>query len=307
VELLDGRPATIDEVGPEGEDKLAYEFHEWSGESRRMMGSLLLTGQVVHAWQGTTLFIREQDEDTVDAIVEQVEASTLPTLDPEADRTAFVTEQWSAEQQMQIVQTLATAGIPSEIDAAGDLVVHQSDDDDASDIIEAILDGADVDMSVSHGDDGLDAQKLLGDLFLAASSIRKNPVDYAAAAELAELYRSAEGAPLPFGFGRASWREILGASADLLNTINGSEDYKVEGFEDADGDEHVATDEIDQTDKNIPTDAVDGDAADQSDTHTDTESEPESDTDAEEEEELDDGERISASASTLRDLLRPYV
>ncbi|GIT46118.1 MAG: hypothetical protein Ct9H300mP12_07030 [Acidimicrobiales bacterium] len=52
VALVSEPPADPAEVGASDEDQLAYELHEWAGESRRILDQDLTAAGVAHAWQG---------------------------------------------------------------------------------------------------------------------------------------------------------------------------------------------------------------------------------------------------------------
>ena len=121
--LQSGARYTTEQVAVDGEDQVAYECHEWSHESRVMFESLLQTAGVSHAWHGITVMVRETDEERVDAMAEEVEASTVPQLDPELDKVGYETNDWSDEHQTDVLIALTQAGIPHLIDAEGDLVV----------------------------------------------------------------------------------------------------------------------------------------------------------------------------------------
>ena len=81
VGLVDAPPIAPEEVGEEGDEQIAYEFHDWSFESRRMLDQLLTGHKIAHAWQGATMIVRVADEATVDGLVDEVEVAALPTLD----------------------------------------------------------------------------------------------------------------------------------------------------------------------------------------------------------------------------------
>src|ERR687893_254470 len=75
---------TGDDVGeqPDGE-QLAYEFEEWDNQSRVLLDQLLGGESIMHVWEGATLVVRAVDEPRVDELVEQVEITNQPTLDPD--------------------------------------------------------------------------------------------------------------------------------------------------------------------------------------------------------------------------------
>ncbi|MSX75688.1 MAG: hypothetical protein F2744_08470, partial [Actinobacteria bacterium] len=63
-----------EDVGLE-DGQMAYECSSWAGESRGLLGSLLVSAGINHAWQGTTVTVHEADEERVDALIDDVLAS----------------------------------------------------------------------------------------------------------------------------------------------------------------------------------------------------------------------------------------
>ena len=59
--LVDEAPVEAAEVGSSDEDQLAYELHEWAGESRRILDQVLTADGIAHAWQGATLVVDGRD------------------------------------------------------------------------------------------------------------------------------------------------------------------------------------------------------------------------------------------------------
>ena len=109
-----------------GGEWLAYEFHEWSLESRVMLAQLLTADKVVHSWQGTTLMVHESLEEAVDNLVEEVEetekakeAISRP-IGPEDDLTAFELGEWPETLRAELMERLVQARVPHMIDTGGD-------------------------------------------------------------------------------------------------------------------------------------------------------------------------------------------
>jgi hypothetical protein len=138
VGLVEEEPLAPEEVGTFEEDKLEYDLHEWSYESRRMLDQLLTGAGLAHAWQGATMVVRDVDEDAVDALVEEVEHTMLPTLDPEAERKTYAMAEWTPGQQSQLSNLLGMTGLPHEFDVNGDLVVLAEDEDEIDAFIEEV-------------------------------------------------------------------------------------------------------------------------------------------------------------------------
>src|SRR4051794_7658676 len=63
-------------------DQIAYELSEWSPESRTLLDQLLVGDSVPHVWESGTLVVDQANEAKTDLLVDQVEVSQQPTLDP---------------------------------------------------------------------------------------------------------------------------------------------------------------------------------------------------------------------------------
>ena len=63
-------PTTVETELADGQ--LAYDCAAWAGESRGLLTSLLTTAGIAHAWQGTMLTVREEDEEAVDELIDDV-------------------------------------------------------------------------------------------------------------------------------------------------------------------------------------------------------------------------------------------
>ena len=69
VGLVTEAPLAPEDVGSSDEEQLAYELHDWSFESRRMLDQLLTGAGLAHSWQGATMIVRVDDEDAIDDLV----------------------------------------------------------------------------------------------------------------------------------------------------------------------------------------------------------------------------------------------
>jgi hypothetical protein len=263
--------------------EVAYDLAEWAVESRVMIEQLVEGEGVPHAWEGTTLVIPGAFEARVDALIEQVEVTTLPTLDPDAPKVAYNLDDWTDEQHGALQAAFAQAGIAFEYDADGDLVVLEDDQDRVEALIDAIdtagpaaiepAFGADdewaddewADDEGASADESIDAAEVLSDLFVAADKLMHNATDHDGVLGLVAAAASAEEMRVPYGFSPAVWRDIVGQAVHLKGLLEGDPDAVAaaiaEGEAESDGD---ADDDVD--------DAV-----------------------------------IESRARTLRDTLRPYV
>ena len=136
------------DAGDDAGEWLAYEFHEWSLESRVMLQQLLTVDQVVHSWQGTTLMVHESLEATVDSLVDEVEETEKAKeaiarpIGPEDPLTAFELSEWPEALRAELMERLVQARVPHILDTEGDT------DHDAA---EGAPDAGDTDHDAAEG------------------------------------------------------------------------------------------------------------------------------------------------------------
>ena len=210
----DGEPALTDD---ERGEWLAYELHEWASESRSMLAQLLLADGVPHSWQGTTLLAHETVEEQVDALVEEVEQADTRELDPDEPQVAFEMEGWSGELQALLAERLGGVGVPHEFDADGDLVCHESDEEQVELVIEELL-ARSADEGLEEFD-GLEANDLLSALFEATDRLRRDVHDAKGVLGVLEHGRRLQAGATPFGFAATAWASLRDAAAELADRI----------------------------------------------------------------------------------------
>ena len=218
VGLVPEPPIAPEDVGTAEEEQLAYEFHDWAFESRRMLDQLLTSRAVAHSWQGASMIVRAADESVVDELVEEVEHATLPTLDPELEQVVYEMAGWTAEQQTLLSARLGGEGIAHEFDANGDLVLHAEDEDRVEALLDELerepltaptdADGADTDEEPIDLD-GLDVNDVLSALFEASDRLRKNARDANGVLRFLDQAPVVRRIGMPFGFERPVWNGIV--------------------------------------------------------------------------------------------------
>jgi hypothetical protein len=207
-------------AGDRAEDGLTYDCTTWSGESRSLFDSLLSSAGVRHTWQGTVVGVAADDEERVDAIIDEVMAAATVALEPGRDKVAYEIGTWSASLQSTVAEALAVADIPYEWDANGDLVIYAEDEEHAEEIFDGLPDPDDPELS---SDDGVAVQDLLSAMFVAAGQLAKKPTDADAVLQLARTTDEVERLSLPFGFEPAVWKNLV-SQASTLHDALGEED-----------------------------------------------------------------------------------
>ena len=177
------------------------------------------------------MIVRAADEEAVDALVDEVEVATLPTLDTEREHTVYEMEGWTAENQTELSNRLGVSGIPHEFDANGDLVVHADDESSVDEILDEIEErGANGDLADSDGDgvgdvdaidlDGLDVNELLSTLYGAADRLRRNARDSHGVLGFLDHAPTLETLRTPFGFERPEWQKVVENTRSLHTLLD---------------------------------------------------------------------------------------
>ena len=215
VALVDEAPSSTGDVGAPDEEQLAYELHEWAGESRRFLDQVLTGEGIAHAWQGATLVVRAADEATVDELLPAAQASGGPVLDPGAEKLAYELAEWAADDQTAFSDLLSRLGIPHEFDEVGDLVVLASDEDAVESAIDAFEVGADERPEL----DGLEGNRVLSELFVACDRLRKDPRDDTGVSRVVDLAPVVAGHRPPFGIDARLWDALGERSTGLVDLL----------------------------------------------------------------------------------------
>lgn len=232
LELVAERPT--DELAErDGDGQVQYELHEWAVESRVMLEQLLESAGIRHAWSGTDLIVDASVEPRVDALVEQVEVTTLPTLDPDLPKLAYDVDDWSDEQQTLLMHALDEVAIAYEFDVDGALVVLEENEERVEAILDRIefpdalpVDDDDEDTGEDDGADtvdGVEAADVMSDLFVAADRLRRNARDAEGVLTLVDRADIAGRLRLPYGFSRAAWGDIVVQATAVKDLLEGDD------------------------------------------------------------------------------------
>lgn len=243
LDLVDEQPSDhLADAGDrsDADGQVQYELHEWAVESRVMLEQLLESAGIRHAWSGTDLIVGAPDEARVDALVDQVEVTTLPTLDPDLPKLAYDIEDWSDEQQTLLMHALDEVAIAYEFDLDGALVVLEENEERVEIILDKIEfpdalpiddDAADDDDEIDGDDDdgprdsvdGLEAAEVMSDLFVASDRLQRNARDAEGVLTLVARADVARRLRLPYGFSTAVWSDIVGQATTVKDLLEGAE------------------------------------------------------------------------------------
>ncbi|HEX4822328.1 MAG TPA: hypothetical protein VFV00_19125 [Acidimicrobiales bacterium] len=225
VPLSDRQPLRIDELGGDEEEQVAYEFDELEAHARLVIDELFWSNGVAHAWDGTSLIVRNEDEEEADRLID--EADNEAFLDSDAEQVSYELADWDDARRGQLTEMLSSASIEHAWDEHGELVVLEDDEDRVDAIIDAIefpdslkVDDADeVAAEEALASEGLDPQDVLSELFVAADRLMHDPVDHEGVLSLVDAARLAATLPLPYGFAPPVWNDLVAQAQNLRSEL----------------------------------------------------------------------------------------
>lgn len=200
------------------EGHLSYDCAAWAGETRAMLRSLLVSNGIPHAWQGTTLSVRDEDEEAVDELIDGVVGSAAPALPAGEARVVYEVAEWPVSLQSQLADALGASDIPYEWDERGDLVVLEADEEQVGSVLDELPEPDDGEIS---SDDGVAVHEVLDSVFLSSDRLARNAQDAAATVGLVDAAELVEQLALPFGFEPMQWRQLVGAVQHLRDGLTG--------------------------------------------------------------------------------------
>jgi hypothetical protein len=219
-----------------GAEQFGYDLAEWPGEARVLLDRLLETNHVARVWEAATLVVGAQDEESVDALIDQVEASEAPPLDPDVPSIVYDMEGLGEDERSGVADALTELGIPHGWDDTDDLVVYERDEEQVERILDEIEypDALEAD-GPGDDDDGLAAQEVLSALFVATDRLRRNARDHQGVLALVDAADTVETLALPYGFASDTWKGLVERSVALRQVIEAGEAGDEELRDQADG------------------------------------------------------------------------
>ena len=237
VPLSDRRPLSVDELGSPGEEQIAYDFDELEGIERLHIDEAFWANGVPHAWDRTSLLVRPEDEASADELIDRADRDEF--LSREVAQVSYDLDDWTDEQRTELADALARLQIEHAWDEEDELVVLEIEEERVDALIDHIergeglaevLDEAAVDDLEAGTVDGVDAQDVLSELFIASDRLMHDPLDHEGVLSFVDATRMADALPLPYGFAPAVWDDLLGQ----VHTLN-----KLLSLDDVDDDDII--------------------------------------------------------------------
>lgn len=216
-DLVDVDTASAGETGSGDDaedDELEYNLDEWSVLEHEAVTERLLEAGIPHRWDGPKLYVAASDEAAVEVVLDAVEGEADP-LDPDRDQVAYDLAEWDDDRLTVLVEELDRASIPFAWDG-DELFVHADDEQRLDELLDKVAHPHELAVEDDDGDAG---GEFLGELFIAADRLQRDPDDHETTVIMLDLVRAAEAAPPPYGLSDNEWkhlRERMTALAELL-------------------------------------------------------------------------------------------
>jgi hypothetical protein len=196
------------------DEQVVYELGGWPLEKQAAVAEAMAESGIPHAWDGAELVIHIDHETAVDAIVEAIEEPDAAVTEEDSqEEVLYDLTEWPSSERARLDTLLAAGGVPHRYEDDGlTLVIARRDEP----LVETLLDQAENPDALEVGGEGDESSsETLAGFFLAASRLRKDPLDPDGIAALLEVLDVSENAPPPFGVSTTLWQNMID-EADLI-------------------------------------------------------------------------------------------
>ena len=190
----------------DGTEEVVYELGSWPRRAAHALGQHLIDRDIAHGWVEGELHVGEDDEEAVDGLVAVVEVAH--GIDPDVEPAPpdgdvdYDLSHWTEPVLVEAERRLEEAGIEHGWEAGAVLIAFDGDVDEINALLED-LENPEA-LPPEEDDGGLDGQ-ILGDLFLAADRLQRDPSDGSAVQRLVVTLQRAEGGGVPYGVDPSTW------------------------------------------------------------------------------------------------------
>lgn len=243
----DEGPAVI-EPSPVGDgDRVSYELEHWGNQLKVSLEGMLDQAGIRRLWEVGALVVAADDAEVVESLIETVEGRDVEDLQEMEEQLAFEIEGLDAEDVAELDARLIAAGIAHAWSEEGELLVALDHEEAVSAIVDAVVEG-EVDDEV----DGLAANQVLSDIYVALDRLVKAPTDHKLIQRLTDAAEPLKDIGVPYGFAAQEWAELKQEVADVVAVASGQEpedDGAVDAYIDDDDGEQSDEDEMTEEDR----------------------------------------------------------
>ncbi len=199
--------------------KVHYDVAAWTWEQRAELTEALAESEVPHAWDSDELVVPELVERQVDAIFDRLEAELGPfpiVLEADDAATEFGLDEWNDADRSMLTDSLVESEIPHRWEGTTLIVAA-----DAEDAVDSLLDAIEAGEMLAADDDATHEPPdgVLGTVFLAATSLAKDPFDARSRTTLIELSPHLDPKYPPYAFSPRTWAETVEGVDTIVEQI----------------------------------------------------------------------------------------
>lgn len=189
----------------EGDDEsLVYDLADWSDIERQAIDDRLREAGIPHGWEGASLVVAAADEAPVENVLDLVEGEADEPLDEARDKVAYDLSEWDDDLLTNLVRELRSAGIAFAWDDV-ELYVYSDDEDAVDNLIDRVSHPHEL---AAEDDDGAPGAELLGEMFVAADRLQRDPQDPDGILVVLEKGEALDPQAPPYGLGVPEWTHL---------------------------------------------------------------------------------------------------
>jgi hypothetical protein len=189
--------------GPDGVE-VVYELDDWSEIERQAVADRLREAGIAHGWQGTSLHVAAVDEAAVENVLDIVEGESAEPLDTAHDQVAYDLSDWDDDRLTALVDALDGAGIAHAWDG-DELFVYAADEQSADELLDRVAHPHEL---PAEDDDGRGGGELLGEVFVAADRLQRDPGDHEGTVSMLDLGHAVDATAVPYGLAPRDWGHL---------------------------------------------------------------------------------------------------
>lgn len=202
-------------------ESVRYDLSEWSINQRAEIAATLADVTISHTWDGDELLVPVDDEDRVDAILDEIEmtnsdSGTSPTLQAGEQLTEYELDEWSPSEREELSQMLNELNVVYRWE--GDvLLVPTTSEDEVDECLDSLEKGGVV--IVDEDSTPQASTETLRTLFNVAQRLQRNPLDADGLTLLAILLEDIESHRAPRNVPPSVWRQATDIADQLAAAL----------------------------------------------------------------------------------------
>ncbi len=199
--------------------KVHYDVTAWTFEQQAELSEAMAEAFIPHGWDGTELVVPETHEARVDIIFERLEEELGPfpiVLGEDEPSTEFNLDEWTDADRKVLTDALIDSEVPYRWEGATVVVAA-----DAEDSVDDLLDAIEAGELMAAGDTGEHEppEGTLGDIFLTADKLAKDPIDAKARLRLIEINGLIDKKHPPYALAPRTWAGAVAGVDRIVQRI----------------------------------------------------------------------------------------